>query len=71
VTFGAGARVAGGVTVEDGAYVGSGALLREHLVIGAASTIGMGAVVTESVPAGQVWAGVPARPLRTLARAGG
>ena len=34
VTFGAGACVAGGVTVEDAAYVGSGALLREHFVVG-------------------------------------
>lgn len=65
VTFGAGARVAGGVTVEEGAYVGSGALIRESMVIGAGAVIGMGAVVTRSVGANEVWAGVPARPMRT------
>jgi acetyltransferase-like isoleucine patch superfamily enzyme len=68
VTFGAGARVAGGVTIEDSAYIGSGALLREHVAIGRGAVIGMGAVVTRSVPAGEVWAGVPAGPLRAADR---
>ena len=61
VTFGAGARLAGAVKVEAGAYIGSGALVRENLTIGAGAMIGMGAVVTHDVPAGEVWAGVPAR----------
>jgi sugar O-acyltransferase (sialic acid O-acetyltransferase NeuD family) len=61
VTFGAAANVAGGVTIEPGAYIGAGALLRENLVVGAGALVGMGAVVTRSVPAGEVWAGVPAR----------
>jgi sugar O-acyltransferase (sialic acid O-acetyltransferase NeuD family) len=64
VTFGAGARVAGGVRVERCAYIGAGALLREELVVGAGAVVGMGAVVTRSVPAGEVWAGTPARRLR-------
>jgi sugar O-acyltransferase (sialic acid O-acetyltransferase NeuD family) len=64
VTFAAGARVAGGVTIERGAYIGSGALVREGLRIGAGAVLGMGAVVTRDVPAGEVWAGIPARRLR-------
>ena len=64
VTFGAGVRVAGGVTIEDAAYLGSGALLRENLTVGSGAVVGMGAVVTRSIPAGEVWAGVPARRLR-------
>jgi sugar O-acyltransferase (sialic acid O-acetyltransferase NeuD family) len=64
VTFGAGVRVAGGVTIERGAYIGSGALLRENLTVGAGAVVGMGAVVTRPVPAGEVWAGIPARRLR-------
>lgn len=64
VTFGAGARIAGGVKIERGAYIGAGALVRERLVVGAGSVVGMGAVLTRSVPAGEVWAGAPARRLR-------
>jgi sugar O-acyltransferase (sialic acid O-acetyltransferase NeuD family) len=64
VTFGAGVRVAGGVTIETGAYVGSSVSVREGLTIGAWSLIGMGSVVTRSVPRGQVWFGSPARYVR-------
>jgi sugar O-acyltransferase (sialic acid O-acetyltransferase NeuD family) len=64
VTFGAGALVAGGVTIERGAYIGSGARLRERVRIGAGALVGMGTVVTRSVPAGETWAGVPARRIR-------
>lgn len=64
-TLAAGAMVAGAVTIERGAYVGSGALLRERVVVGSGSLIGMGAVVTRSVPADEVWVGVPARRCRT------
>jgi sugar O-acyltransferase (sialic acid O-acetyltransferase NeuD family) len=64
VTFGAGARIAGGVTIDRGAYVGAGALIRENVTVGGGAVIGMGAVVTRPVPAGEVWAGVPARRLR-------
>jgi sugar O-acyltransferase (sialic acid O-acetyltransferase NeuD family) len=63
-TFGAGAKLAGGVSVGSGAYIGSGALVREHVNIGEGSLVGMGAVVTRDVPAGEVWAGNPARRLR-------
>jgi sugar O-acyltransferase (sialic acid O-acetyltransferase NeuD family) len=64
VTFGAGALVSGGVTIERGAYIGAGARLRERIRIGAGALVGMGTVVTRSVPPGEVWAGVPARRIR-------
>jgi sugar O-acyltransferase (sialic acid O-acetyltransferase NeuD family) len=60
-TFGAGALLAGGVNVGDGAYIGSGACIREHVSIGAGAVIGMGSIVLRDVPAGEVWAGNPAR----------
>ncbi|MGY1727498.1 acetyltransferase [Geodermatophilus sp. SYSU D01062] len=62
-TFGAGVRLAGGVSVGAAAYLGSGALVREHRRIGAGAVVGMGSVVVRDVPPGQTWAGNPARPL--------
>jgi acetyltransferase-like isoleucine patch superfamily enzyme len=62
------------VHVAAGAYLGTGCTVREHLTVGAWSTIGMGAVVLCDVPPHEVWAGVPARQLRstpTYGAAGG
>jgi acetyltransferase-like isoleucine patch superfamily enzyme len=61
VTFGAGAKLAGRVTIGDCAYIGSGAVLREGTSVGAGALLGMGSVLLEDVPAGETWAGVPAR----------
>ena len=68
VTFAPRVCCNGNVHIEDGAYIGTGAVLRqgtpsEPLVIGAGSVIGMGAVVTKSVASGTVVVGNPARPL--------
>lgn len=57
------ASLAGAVLVEDGAYVGAGALVRENVTIGARATVGMGAVVLRDVPSDEVWVGNPARRL--------
>ena len=65
-TFGAGARVGGRVTIGEGAYVGAGATIREDLSVGTWSLVGMGAVVIRDVPPAEVWAGSPARFLRSV-----
>ncbi len=57
-----GVRLGGGVHVAAEGYLGAGALIREGVAIGSQALIGMGSVVLEDVPAGEVWAGVPARP---------
>ena len=49
--------------VEDGASIGSGAIVLGGLRIGAGALIGAGAVVTHDVAPGEVVAGVPARAL--------
>jgi sugar O-acyltransferase (sialic acid O-acetyltransferase NeuD family) len=66
-TFGAGVRLAGNVVIGEGAYVGSAAAVREGLTVGAWSLVGMGSVVLHDVPDNEVWAGVPARAIRSRA----
>jgi sugar O-acyltransferase (sialic acid O-acetyltransferase NeuD family) len=68
VTFAPGVHCNGNVRVEDHAYIGSGAVLKQGqpgqpLVIGKGAVVGMGAVVTKSVPPGVTVVGNPARPL--------
>jgi len=68
VTFAPAVRCNGNVHIEDHAYIGTGAIIKqgkpgEPLVIGKGAVVGMGAVVTRSVPPGHVVVGNPARPL--------
>jgi UDP-2-acetamido-3-amino-2,3-dideoxy-glucuronate N-acetyltransferase len=51
------------IVVEDGASLGSGALIAGGVRIGGEALVGAGAVVTRDVPSGTVVAGVPARAL--------
>jgi sugar O-acyltransferase (sialic acid O-acetyltransferase NeuD family) len=69
VTFAPGAKCNGNVVIEDHAYIGAGAVIRQGrpgkpLVIGQGAVVGMGAVVTKNVPAGVTVVGNPARPLQ-------
>ncbi|MGF1664203.1 MAG: NeuD/PglB/VioB family sugar acetyltransferase [Kineosporiaceae bacterium] len=64
-TLAAGVLLGGWARVASRAYVGMGAAVRERRVVGEDALVGMGAAVVRDVPAGQVWAGVPARPLES------
>lgn len=68
VTFAPGVKCNGNIHIEDHAYIGSGAVIKQGtpdkpLVIGKGAVVGMGAVVTKSVPAGVTVVGNPARIL--------
>jgi sugar O-acyltransferase (sialic acid O-acetyltransferase NeuD family) len=63
-TFGSGVRLGGSARIGEGAYLGAGCLVREGLTVGAWSQVGMGSVVLDDIPAGEVWVGSPARHLR-------
>jgi sugar O-acyltransferase (sialic acid O-acetyltransferase NeuD family) len=68
VTFAPGAMCNGNVVIEDCAYIGAGAILKQGqpgnpLMIGRGAVVGMGAVVTKSVPPGATVVGNPARLL--------
>ncbi|EZQ06671.1 NeuD/PglB/VioB family sugar acetyltransferase [Acinetobacter sp. Ver3] len=68
VTFAPGVKCNGNIHIEDHAYIGTGAVIKQGtpdqpLVIGRGAIVGMGAVVTKSVPAGVTVVGNPARIL--------
>ena len=53
------------LVIEADAFVGARAIVLESChVIGEGAVVGAGAVVTRDVPAGETWAGNPARPVR-------
>ena len=50
-----------GVTIEDGAIIGSRAVIKAGVTIGKNSVVAMGAVVTKNVPDDTVVVGIPAK----------
>ncbi len=50
-----------GIVIEDDVWIGSGCRILDGVCIGRGSVIGAGAVVTRSIPAYSIAAGVPAR----------
>ena len=80
VTVGCDVRIGAGVKIYDGDFhpvgfsarmadetgVHASVTVEDGVFLGAHSVIGAGSVVTCDIPAGQVWAGNPARFIRTL-----
>ena len=54
------------VRIEDGAFIGTEAMILKGVTIGAESVIGAGSIVAKSVPPGEIWAGNPAKFIKKL-----
>lgn len=64
VTIGGRSGISKVPIIEDEVFIGVGARILGDVIIGKGATIGANAVVLQSVPAGAVVAGVPARVIR-------
>jgi UDP-3-O-[3-hydroxymyristoyl] glucosamine N-acyltransferase len=60
--------ISGSTTVGDGVQFGGKAGVADHLSIGSGAGIGAAASVFKNVPAGEVWTGFPARPIKRWMR---
>lgn len=54
------------VEIKDGAFIGAHAIILKGVTIGEESVVGAGSVVTKSIPAGEIWAGNPAKFIRKI-----
>lgn len=54
----------GPIHIEDGAWIGAGAIIQPNITIGQSAIVGSGAVVTKDVPPYTVVVGIPARPIK-------
>ncbi len=60
--------ISGSCIIGDGCMFGGRAGVIDHITIGDGARIGADAAVMKDVPAGESWAGSPARPIRTWLR---
>jgi maltose O-acetyltransferase len=61
-----GRELAAPVTLGDDVWIGAGVIINPGVTIGPGTTIGAGSVVTRSIPANVVAAGVPCRVIRQI-----
>lgn len=54
------------VIIEDDVFIGTSSIICKGVTIGARSIIGAGSVVTRSIPSDEIWAGNPARFVRSI-----
>lgn len=60
--------ISGSVTAEDGVAFGGRAGIADHIHIGAGAQVAAASGVMKDIPAGEMWMGSPARPIRKFMR---
>lgn len=68
VVMAAYAGISGSVVIGDGVRMGGRVGIIDHAVIGAGAQLAIGSLIMGDVPSGEVWAGNPARPMKTWQR---
>lgn len=58
-----------GITIEDDAWIGAGAIILDGVHVGQGAVVGAGAVVTDDIPPHTVVAGNPARAVKKISAA--
>ena len=52
------------VVIEDKAFIGAGTIVLKGVHIGKEAVVGASSVVTKNIPAGEIWAGNPAKKIK-------
>lgn len=68
VVMAAFAGISGSVKIGDNVRMGGRVGLTDHLTVGNNAEIAAGSAVLNSIPAGEIWAGMPAKPIKTWQR---
>ncbi len=68
VVMAAFAGISGSVKIGDNVRMGGRVGLTDHLTVGNNAEIAAGSAVLNNIPAGEIWAGMPAKPIKTWQR---
>jgi UDP-3-O-[3-hydroxymyristoyl] glucosamine N-acyltransferase len=60
----ANAMIGGSTTIGDQTWIAPSTCIRDGIIIGNNTTVGLGALVTKNIPDNEVWAGFPAKKIR-------
>jgi len=58
--------IGGSTLIGENSWIAPSATLRDGISIGSRSTVGLGALVTKSIPSNEIWAGFPAKFIRDI-----
>lgn len=54
------------IVIKEGAFIGAHSIILKGVIIGKNSVVGAGSVVAKSIPDGEIWAGNPAKFLKSI-----